>query len=567
MSKASRRIPSIPRRPRVHPVAERLYRSYPVGRQSVSRVCQGQVLSLTITLEQAVSDHVCINLVSDLGSATGGVFRKSTFERVDERTYVCRVTPKYAGLRTFRAEFSLDGGATWSRDTLPDAWVLVDPPQIDGLRLYTMIPTASGTIVDWTADLSRIAEMGFNAVHLLPITELDTSESPYAAHDLFEIDNNYLAQDSEQSGQSQFQVFIQEAKRLGIRLCFDLVLNHIGVNSSMATKAPDWIAPDPQEPDGLRRARYWDGGQWKTWDDLVLINYEHPSEEIRSEIRRYMTDYALFWTKCAHDTGGFVRFDNLHSSDLSFVESLAAALHRAYPGVGIIAEYFTDAGSLLNNGPKWALNLILATPWDYPFVPQLREYLTYLHRDSEHLRYFMPITSHDSGTPAQEFGDPESTVPRYVAAALMGTGATGICQGVEYAQPERINFVGRQPKASYPDEPRFARFIGEINAILAEHAAFRQGGNCIFIDNDHPAIIAAFRKDTESSAIGYLVICNFDTCDPQSIRINLLEHVGDHQSLSCVELISGETQVVPSTDFELTLPPCGAHVFQFIART
>ena len=155
-----------------------------------------------------------------------------------------------------------------------------------------------------------------------------------------------------------------------------------------------------------------------------------------------------------------------------------------------------DETTLLHTGPKWGLNLNLATPWNYKFVPQLRDYLNYIHRVSMHIRYFMPITSHDSGAPAQEFGSADSTVPRYVAAALLGTGATGIIQGVEFGEKERIKFIGRKKKMSYPSVPRFAQFIGKVNAILTDYPAFRHGENCQFIDNGHPAIIAAFRKET-----------------------------------------------------------------------
>jgi len=342
-----------------------------------------------------------------------------------------------------------------------------------------------------------------------------------------------------------------------------LVLNHVGVQSTMARRAPDWIMPDQNQPDGLQRARYWCNQGWRTWDDLVLINYEHPSEAIRSEIRAYMTNYALFWAKYANDTGGFVRFDNLHSSDPDFIQALTAALHSEYPQVGILAEYFTDERTLLHTGPQWGLNLILATPWNYKFAPQLREYLKYIHRVSEHVRYFMPITSHDSGAPAREFGSADSTVPRYVAAALLGTGATGIPQGVEFGEKERINFVGRKPKMPYPAEARFARFIGQVNAILAENPAFRRGDNCRFVDDGHPAVIAAFRRDTGTQAYGFLVVCNFDTGSPQHIAVDLASVLGTNGPFSCCELLSGAEQVFPHARLELLLPPCAAQVLRF----
>jgi len=557
-------IPVIPERPRVHPIAGHIARSYPVGRQSFSRACQGETLTLNITADNPLEDNVQASLMTTLNSTDGNEWTKVPFVRfADARTLTCRIMTEHPGLHSFRAEFSVDRGATWVRDNVPDAWILIDPPQVDGVRVYTLIPTVSGTFADWKGDLQRIAGMGFNAIHLLPVTALDTSQSPYAARDLFDVDGSYLVHGLQQDGLSQLEGFIGEAKRLGIRLIFDLVLNHIGVNSTMAHRAPDWIVPDQSQPDGFRRARYWCNQGWRSWNDLILINYEHPSEAIRSEIWFYMIDYALFWAKYANDTGGFVRFDNLHSSDPGFVSSMTTALHNAYPQVGILAEYFTDESTLLRTGPEWGLNLNLATPWNCKFVPGLREYLNYIHRVSAHIRYFMPITSHDCGSPAQEFGTADATVPRYVAAALLGTGATGVPQGVEFGEKERIDFIGRKPRMPYPAKARFAEFIGRVNAILAECPAFRRGENCWFVDGGHSAIIAAFRRDSEPAAHGFLVACNFDTSSPQRIVIELGPILKRDGPFHCRELLSGETRIFPQARLELVLPPCGAQVLKF----
>lgn len=561
-----RRIPVLPERPRIHPMASQIQRSYPVGRQRFSRACQGEVLTLTITTHDPLPGNVQARLMATVNSRGGKTWNVIPFTRRDARTLFCQMTPENPGLRTFRAEFSLDKGDTWLRDNVPDAWVLVDPPQVDGLRLYTLIPTVSGTITDWTKDLKRIQAMGFNGVHLLPITTLDTSQSPYAARDLFSIDPSYLLKKSGQEGFVALDNFVQEAKTLGIRLCFDLVLNHVGVDSLMARRAPDWIVPDQNESDGLQRARYRTEHGWSIWKDLVLINYEHPSEAVRSEIWAYMTDYALFWAKYADATGGFVRFDNLHSSDGDFFNSLTAALHTEYPNVGVLAEYFTDDRTLLRTGSQWGLNLILATPWNHKFVPELRDYLTYLHGLSEHIRYFMPITSQDSGAPAEEFGTADSTVPRYAAAALLGTGATGITQGVECGEEGRIDFIGRKPRRKTPSDPKFARFIGQVNAILRDNPAFRRGGNCRFVDGGHPAVISAFRQDPGTEAFGFLVACNFDTRSAQRVTTDLSPFLGSAGSMVCHELLSGEVRTSASSRFNLSLPPCSAQVLKILRK-
>jgi hypothetical protein len=555
-------IPALPNRPLTHPISNRLSRSYPFGSKSSSRVCQGAELSLTISTEDPLPTNIQARLVMSENPVRDDHIPTVCFTKASERALVCHLTPRRSGLYLFRVEFSLDEGASWLRDTVPDSWILVDPPQTDALRLYTFIPTTSGRIDDWTTDLTRIRDMGFNAIHLLPITALDTSQSPYAAGDLFDIDHSYLFGDGHQDGLDQLGGYVDKAKSLDIRLCFDLVLNHIGVDSRIARRAPDWIVPDQDQPDGLRRARYWSGQAWKNWNDLVLINYEHPSQEIRAEIWAYMTAYALFWAKYADETGGFVRFDNLHSSNPAFVQVVADALHSQFPEVAIIAEYFTDEGTLLQNGPLWGLNLLLATPWNCRFVPQLREYLTYIHSVSEHIRYYMPITSHDCGAPAQEFGTADSTVPRHVAAALLGTGATGMPEGVEFGETERIRFVGRQPKTLYPKEARFAQFIGRVNSILADHPAFRLGGNCQFVDGGHPAILAAFRQDRGQQALGFLVVCNFDTKKLQRIEIDLAPFLPAAGPFSCSELLAGEKRMFATATFELLLPACSAQVLR-----
>jgi len=394
------------------------------------------------------------------------------------------------------------------------------------------------------------------------VTPMDASESPYSAHELFDIDHAYLTDGARVDGLGQLEAFVETAHALGIRLCFDLVLNHVGIKSRMVQRAPDWIVPDQDSPDGLRRARYWFDQEWHVWSDLALINYEHPSEATRAELREYMTQYALFWGGYANYTHGFVRFDNLHSSHKEFVGDLTARMRDVYPNLGIIAEYFTDEATLVDTVPIWGLNLVLATPWNLKFVPQLRDYLKYVHHISTQIRYFMPVNSHDSGSVAEEFGNTESTVPRYVASALMGTGATGITQGVEWGSEEKIGFMGRHQRLVPPDNPRFAEFLRDINGIIADHPTFRTGGNCEFVDNDHAAIIAAYRRGAEPDAPGFLVLCNFDIYNSEWFEADLGKVIGAGP-LAFRDLLSGECLRFPTAAVRLQLPPSSARILAF----
>ncbi|QOV89199.1 alpha-amylase family glycosyl hydrolase [Humisphaera borealis] len=563
MPVARRPAPPLPACPRVKTLAKEVRRSYPTGRQQYSRAFVGSPFEVSIHASDKLPQGIRAVLVTSLNARGANDCVEVPMELVNDKTLFCRITPDRPGLFWFHAQASMDGGMTWIHDPIPDAWVLVDPPQVDHMRLYTLIPSVSGSIADWAADLKRIRDMGFNTVHLLPLTVLDTSQSPYSARELFDIDPMYGAADSYQSGLAQLENFVEVAKALGMRLCFDLVLNHVGVDSNIVKRAPEWIVPDQSSPDGLRRARYWCDKGWLSWDDLVLIDYEHPSRQIRADIWRYMTEYALFWANYASQTDGFIRFDNLHSSDKRFVDSVTESLRATYPNVGVIAEYFTDSSTLLSTIPQWNLNLILATPWDSKFVPQLREYIKYIHSVSEHVRFFMPVTSHDSGSPAQEFGSVQSTVPRYVAAALLGTGATGITQGVEWGIERKIEFIGKQPRVVPAECPQFAGFLRRVNDILVAEPAFRRGENCQFVDNNHHALMAAFRKDGRPGLPGLLVICNFDIGGEHAFEADLSPFLGETGPFNCVDLITGQERSFASSRISLTMAPCAACVLKF----
>jgi hypothetical protein len=115
----------------------------------------------------------------------------------------------------------------------------------------------------------------------------------------------------------------------------------------------------------------------------------------------------------------------------------------------------------------------------------------------------------------------------------------------------------------YPPDTRFAKFITRVNAILAEYSAFRRGENCRFVDNGHSAIIAAFRRNTGTQAFGFLVICNFDTVNPQRITIDLASLLEKDGPITCDELLSSETRNFANPRLELALAPSAAQVLKF----
>lgn len=535
-----------------------LRRSYSVATDDFVRIYQNELLHLEVEFRQGKAGARVL-LHTDL-DCLPGEWQDLEFQE-EKGVYSLSYNVKCCGSFKFKIKYSFDAGNTWCWDRVPFTHVIVDPKGMPDVRMYTLIPRISGKIADWIELLPHIAGLGFNAVHILPITTLDLSASPYAAHDLFSIESNYLNPE-DLTGFGDFERFIEKAKELGIRLCFDLVLNHVGFCSNMVQGCPEWIEPDTHEPDGLKRAGCWHMNSWLKWEDLVKIYYDHPHPGIRRDLWDYMRKYALFWSHFAHLTGGMIRLDNLHSSHEGFISHLLAELRHAYPDLIITAEFFTDFNTILKKAAEGQINLFSANQWEYPYAANLRNYLRYIHKIGRKVRYYLPITTHDTGVPAQLFGKAESALPRYAVTALMGTGQTGIVQGVEYGVTEKIEFIGRGEKLEFREHSVIAGGIRAINRVLAESSVFHQPGNLEFIDGDHGAVLGAFRRSEREKENGYLIFANLDVNNAYNVSADLSAFLGNREMITLEDRISGARRECPVRNFNIDIEPCGVMIFR-----
>lgn len=536
-------------------------RSFPFGQKNFFRLFHDEPLSLTITLKHRNSHPPQVLLHTDIGAKTPSEWVDIPFSTTNNQDFHLSLSFPRCGLYRFRIKYSLDGGDQWFWDRVPHSCVMVDPPSIRTVRLYTLIPSASGTISDWKKLIPSIRSMGFDSIHLLPITQMGFSNSPYAAHDLFDVDARYRDPDDPRSTLEQFEDFVQACRSQEIRLCLDLVLNHICVDSRMVGSCPDWIIADDSEPDGLKRAGCWHMQSWIRWEDLVLLNYDHPNTFIRHDIRDYMKQYAQFWSNYAAYTGGMVRFDNLHSSNNDFVADLSASLHTSFPNLSILGEYFTDEDTLERTVPEWGINMLLANSWEYPFGPQLRRYITYLHNVAGRLRHLCAITTHDTGVPAQLFGSEQSAIPRYAICALYTLGQTGMVQGVEAGVKERVPFIGPARKMEFEPIAKIRDFIARINELLASRNLFKQNGNLVFVDKGHEAILGAYRRDLTQQQPGMLIFSNLDIYHDQTLIADL-SGCGLTFPLTIKDIFTGEFLTLTQSEFSITVKPCDVKVFE-----
>ena len=540
-----------------------LERSYSFGRGEPVHVCRGESLNVWVKVHPQYASQARVRFFSTVEDELDDTPHYDDCKYGGDGLFISFFVPARTGVFVFRASYSLDGGTSWTLDEAPYTWLIVEPHAFNDIRMYTMIPTVSGHIGKWKAQLDDIRRLGCNAVHLLPVTFMDESESPYSAHDLFSIDPSYLDPDDPRDGLAQWEDFVERAKSLEIRLCIDLVLNHVGLKSRIARQRPEWIVPDAGRADGVKRAGCWAGPDWHTWEDVLLLNYGNTDSEARDSLWAYMAEYAMFWANYAAHTVGMVRFDNLHSSSPEFIGALTRNLRRQYPDLTLLAEFFSDEDTLVRRSNEWDLDLLLATPWDYKFVPELRAYLKSIHRLSDQIRFMVPVSSHDSGSPVQDFWSTEATYPRYATAALLSFGATGLSQGVECGVEQKVQFVGRNRRVEMKQSEMLVSFITRVNEIQRNYQAFHLTQNCFFVDEGHSAVIAAVRRDPLRPHECFLVAANFDSGAGQGLEVDLAPFLSGAGEITTEELI---TRAVPSvlsgTRLSVELRPCQVKVLR-----
>ena len=537
-------------------------RTYKTGKKNYTRIFRDEPFVLKITFPEGVfPSRVVLNTNINQPNGKWGAIK---FSREDACTFSLKLKINRSGIYCFRVKFILTGEKSWIWDPVPHSWLIADPPSMKNLKVYTLIPGITGNIENWVKELRRIKKMCFNTIHLLPVTKMDDSKSPYSAKDLFNIEPEFGISGDSRTIEEQWNFFVEELIRLNLKLSVDLVLNHVGINSKLANQHPEWFYPDPEESDGLKRAGWWKGQEWVAWEDLALIYYGHPHPGIRSKIWGTMTRYALMWAKFANKTGGMVRLDNFHSSDRGFINYVLGKLHEKFPELIVFAELFEDPDTVSEYTRVHGLNLLLATPWEEKFTPNLRNYIKFLHKKSDQLKYIIPITSHDSGSPAEEFGTPEATIPRYIISALYGMGATGIVQGVEHGFSRKLDFRGVPKKIKIKTDENYSDFIIQVNSFLDKHSIFWKSGNLEFIDKDHDAILGILRYSDSLKENDFIIFSNLDTNSSQKITLDCdLGRVSLFKK-KLRNALSGKEIIVDDREFCFDLEPCGFRIWEVI---
>jgi maltooligosyltrehalose trehalohydrolase len=192
-----------------------------------------------------------------------------------------------------------------------------DPPAAEELVLYELHAgtfTPEGTFDSAIEKLGALAELGVNAIELMPIGEFPGRRG-------WGYDGVYLsAAQSSYGGPEALQRLIEAAHSHGIAVILDVVYNHLGASGVKAMEAFGPYFTDKYETFWGKAINYDDA-----WSDPV---------------REWVCQSALYWTRDAGLDG--LRLDAVHaifdSRAEHIVAEVARRVHEAKPRALVIAE-------------------------------------------------------------------------------------------------------------------------------------------------------------------------------------------------------------------------------------
>ena len=323
--------------------------------------------------------------------------------------------------------------------------------------------TPEGTFAAAQKELPRLAEMGVDIVWLMPIYPIGVEGRKGTLGSYYAV-KNYCDINPEFGTLADFDNFVAEAHKLGLRVVIDWVANHTSPDAVWESEMPaEWYERDAE------------GNTTFTadWSDTANLNYENP------EVWKGMQAALRFWMERGID--GF-RCDMACEVPLEFWQETIAGLRADYPHMYWLAEgeepkLHTLSG--FNSSYSWELHHMMnAIARGEKNIPELLEYLAKdAERHPAEAFRLMFTSNHDenswAGTEFERMGDAAKLMA--VLTFFHATGKPVIYTGQEMGWNKRFEFFEKDhipawEKNEYFDFYKWLIDIRHNNPALAAGA-------------------------------------------------------------------------------------------------
>lgn len=373
-----------------------------------------------------------------------------------------------------------------------------------GPRIYNLFPLLAGPLSRWEPHLERARRMGFNWVFINAFHTAGYSGSLYSIKDYYSVDPRFL---DPNAGRPQVQLkrMLGTAKRLGLKVMMDLVINHTAFDSVLVSQHPSWYK---YGADGKPvRPSTKNGKKEVVWGDLVEIDNANSPD--REQLWQYWLTLLTHYAALGFD--GF-RCDAAYKVPTSLWQFLIEGLKRSYPDRLFVAEslgcpieetvQLARAGfDYIFNSSKW---------WDL----NGRWCLNHYRRTAPWAPSISFPESHDTERLATELrGDRAAVEQRYAFAGLYSSGVM-MPMGFEYGFRRRLDVVKTRPQDWEEPAWDLRNFIATVHRIKMTHRVFNEDGPIQLVRVRNQNVFACVKSSVDGTQRALLLL-NKDPCYPQ----------------------------------------------------
>ncbi len=358
--------------------------------------------------------------------------------------------------------------------------------------------TPEGSIRSARERLTFLKNLGVDAVWLMPIYPIGKVERKGSLGSYYSI-SDYCAVNSEFGTIEDFDSFLSEAHKLGMKVILDWVANHTARDAKWITQQPsDWYERDEQGEALVP----WD------WSDTAKLNYTNHN------VWRGHIDAMKYWL--ARGVDGF-RCDMAMLVPIEFWQEVSHDLHEINPDIFILAE--AEQQNLFDRAfdccYAWELHhLMCDVAQGNRRADALRDHL--YNADNNYPMWSMQMSftsNHDEnswqGTEQSRFGDALEVMN--VFSFVVPRSIPLIYTGQEVGYEHSFDFFDRDPipASYYAESPNpTTTFYRKLTALKHNHTSLRAGERggmwCTINNNAEDCLIILVRETAEDRVVAII---------------------------------------------------------------
>ena len=388
--------------------------------------------------------------------------------------------------------------------------------------IYGLFPTLAGTFPQWEKHLNRAVQMGFNWVFVNPIQKPGSSGSLYSISDYFSIHPRLLSHSDNYDAIDQVKDVIKKAKKLGLKMMIDLVINHCSVDSDLLQIHPEWFKWE--KGDKVFNPFCNENGEKVVWKDLA--QFDHRNTKDKEGLYQFFLDIIKFLADMGFK--GF-RCDAAYQLPRSLWKRLIKETKALYPDIVFLAETLGCQPDQTRKTAETGFDYIFNSSkyWDFHSHWLLEQYA--LTREMAPSISFPE--SHDTPRLWHELdGNINGIKQRYLFSALFSAGVM-MPVGFELGFTKSLHVVKTGPEDWEETGIDLTDYIKNVNRIKSQYTIFQEDAVTEILQQANPNILLMWKASVNSQEEA-LIIMNKDIHQHQNFSSdNLHDYVQGGQAL------------------------------------